>query len=69
MGTNNSSLTLSKNYFAATGNRKPFHNAVFQCNSSMCITLADFFFFSIHDGTDLFELINDAVKILCMLNM
>lgn len=26
-------------------------------------------FFSIHDGTDLFELINDVVKILYMLNM
>lgn len=54
MGTNNSTLTLSKNYFAATGNRKPFHSGIFQCNPSTCVTLANFFFFSIHHGTDFF---------------
>lgn len=68
MGTNNSTLTLSKNYFAATGNRKPFHSGIFQCNSSTCVTLANFFFPFIMEQISL-ELLNDVVTILYMLNM
>jgi len=68
MGTNNSTLTLSKNYFAATGNRKPFHSGIFQYNSSMCVTLTNFFFPFIMEQIYL-ELLNDVVKILYMLNM
>lgn len=52
MGTNNSTLTLSKNYFAATGNRKPFHSGIF--NVILPHVLHYLIFFPIHHETDLF---------------
>lgn len=68
MGTNNSTLTLSKNYFAATGNRKPFHSGIFNVILPHVLHYLIFFFPFITKQIYLGPL-SDVVKILYMLNI